>query len=310
MVKPGRPGLPAVADCGPSGLEWREAPDCRWPVAQATIAPGGLPSWKKCLGILGEVTGVPLRHVSPERTELDPANEGHAFCREAGRLECVRQGCQSFHVEMRWRAASQGAPAGIASCPSGFSLFAIAVHDGAAGVVEGGPVLACEPEKAMEQLKQRLARLGLISIPASMRELHAGTMRLNQEQFSGMLQLTQAILSHAPAPPPVHNKPEAICRAIQFVQEHLGEPLSIARVAKSACLSKGYFSKLFKQTVGLSFREYLSKVRVIHARKLLGTTNRRIGDIAFESGFESVPYFNRMFKRFTGITPRQMRTGG
>jgi len=279
------------------------------PPAIAATAPDEIPAWKRCLGILEEVSGFSLRHIPAERIEQEPANIGHAFCREMGQMQCVRQGCQSFHVEMRLRALAQGTHSVIVSCPSGFCLFLLTIHGGAGGLIEGGRILILQPEKAMEHLDKRLLRLGIAAIPESFRTQYSETRHLDLERLAGVIELVRNIIASVPAPPSVHNKPEAICKALQFIGEHLWEAITIEQAAKSACLSQGYFSKLFKQSTGLTFGEYLAKTRVARARTLLRTTGRRISEIAYESGFESIPHFNRMFKRFTGVTPRQMRTG-
>jgi len=52
------------------------------PPAIAATAPDEIPAWKRCLGILEEVSGFSLRHIPAERIEQEPANIGHAFCRE------------------------------------------------------------------------------------------------------------------------------------------------------------------------------------------------------------------------------------
>jgi len=264
-------------------------------------------AWKRSLCILEEVSGLSLRHIPADRIDNEPANEGHAFCREMGQMQCVREGCQAFHVEMRCRALSPGAPTFISSCPSGFSMFAIPVHRGECGLIEGGRVLTLKPEKAMENLDKRLLQLGIAAIPDSFRAEYAGTRQLEMERLTSVIALVRTILSSVPPPAPIHEKPQGISKALRFIDEHLGEPISVNQVAKSACLSQGYFSKLFKKTIGLNVGEYMARARVARARILLKTTGRRVGEIAFESGFESIPHFNRMFKRFTGMTPRQTR---
>jgi AraC-like DNA-binding protein len=68
-----------------------------------------------------------------------------------------------------------------------------------------------------------------------------------------------------------------------------------------------YFCKLFKKTTGLNFTAYLSRIRIEKAKSLLLNPNLRIGEAAFESGFQSITHFNRIFKKVTGLSPTRYR---
>ena len=81
--------------------------------------------------------------------------------------------------------------------------------------------------------------------------------------------------------------------------------LSVAAAAKIACMSYYHFCRLFKKVIGKTFVEYQNFIRIRRAEKLLITTDRTITNIAFETGFGSVAYFNRVFKRKLG-KPRQI----
>ena len=65
--------------------------------------------------------------------------------------------------------------------------------------------------------------------------------------------------------------------------------------------------KLFKESTGQSFNEYLVSYRMMIAQKRLGTTDDRIIDIAFDCGFSDAAYFATAFKKFCGMTPLQYR---
>ena len=65
-------------------------------------------------------------------------------------------------------------------------------------------------------------------------------------------------------------------------------------------------SKIMKH-VKVRFTEYITRLRVERAKQLLLNQNNRISEVAFEAGFQSIPHFNRSFKRVTGVTPTQSR---
>lgn len=96
-------------------------------------------------------------------------------------------------------------------------------------------------------------------------------------------------------------------KAVQYIAKHYAQPLTLEEVAKAVHLNPSYFSTLFKQSLGLSFREYLNMVRVEESKRLLTGTDYSIIDIAIATGFENQSYFSKVFKKYTGMTPRQFR---
>ena len=78
-------------------------------------------------------------------------------------------------------------------------------------------------------------------------------------------------------------------------------------IAASCGLSVSQFRKLFRQDVGISLPQYINNTRMSSAVYLLCNTDKQILNVALESGFENVSYFNKQFRKAFGITPRQMR---
>lgn len=100
---------------------------------------------------------------------------------------------------------------------------------------------------------------------------------------------------------------EIIKKAIQYISRHFTENLTLEEVAGHVHLNAAYFSSMFKQSTGSSFKEYLNMVRVEESKRLLANTDYTIVDIAIAAGFEDQSYFSRVFKKYTGLTPRQYR---
>jgi AraC-like DNA-binding protein len=98
-----------------------------------------------------------------------------------------------------------------------------------------------------------------------------------------------------------------IARARDFIDRNQAEDLSLEAVAKAVNTSTFYFCKMFKRATGLTFTEYLSRVRVEKAKSLLLNPHIRISEVAFEVGFQSLSQFNRVFKKITGQSPSQYR---
>ncbi len=100
---------------------------------------------------------------------------------------------------------------------------------------------------------------------------------------------------------------EVIRKAINFISQNYATSITLEAVANHVHLNPSYFSTIFKQSCGSSFKEYLNMVRVEESKRLLANTDYSIIDIAIATGFEDQSYFSKVFKKFTGLTPKQYR---
>jgi len=100
---------------------------------------------------------------------------------------------------------------------------------------------------------------------------------------------------------------DALSRLLGILCAHAGEPLTVSEMAGKAGLHPKYAFRLFKQNLGMTALEYLHRLRVSHAQRLLATTDRRIAEIAFESGFNSVSQFYETFRQICGESPGKFR---
>lgn len=100
---------------------------------------------------------------------------------------------------------------------------------------------------------------------------------------------------------------DIIKKAMLYISEKFNTPLSLEEVAAHVHLHPSYFSTIFKNVTGSSFKEYLNKIRIEESKLLLLNTDFSIIDIAIAVGFEDQSYFSKVFKKFTGTTPRQFR---
>jgi len=95
--------------------------------------------------------------------------------------------------------------------------------------------------------------------------------------------------------------------ALQFIATNYNQHLSVADVAGHVNLSPNYFSELFRKLVGVSFVDYLNRVRVEESKQLLLSRQGSLSEIAIAVGFPDQSYFCKVFKRVTGITPGAFR---
>ncbi len=104
--------------------------------------------------------------------------------------------------------------------------------------------------------------------------------------------------------------PSRLRQATEYINEHLAENPSLTEIAEMVQMSPYYFSRLFKQSVGLTPHQYLLLCRTEQAKRLLLSTNLSIAAIATQVGFVDQSHLTRHFKRQAGVPPSQFRTYG
>jgi AraC family transcriptional regulator len=96
-------------------------------------------------------------------------------------------------------------------------------------------------------------------------------------------------------------------QAIEYIQAHLGENLSLIEIANELGMSQYYFCHLFKRSTGMSPHQYLIHQRVEQAKHLLRQPERTITWVALECGFANQSHFAKCFRQCTGMNPNQFR---
>ncbi|HUC92206.1 MAG TPA: helix-turn-helix transcriptional regulator [Paenibacillus sp.] len=98
----------------------------------------------------------------------------------------------------------------------------------------------------------------------------------------------------------------ALCRNTIF--NRLYEDITLEQLAEVAGLNANYLSQLFKKEVGIPVSEYIQRERIEEAKKLLELTDMSLADIGVRLQFNDQSYFTKVFKKHTGMTPRQFRS--
>lgn len=98
--------------------------------------------------------------------------------------------------------------------------------------------------------------------------------------------------------------------AIHWLDERLGNAISVTELAEASGLSESHFRQRFHQEMGITPSDFIARRRVQRAKGLLKNSELTITEIAFQLGFQSSPYFAAVFKKLTGQTPSQFRESG
>ena len=95
--------------------------------------------------------------------------------------------------------------------------------------------------------------------------------------------------------------------AVLYIHTHFQKPISLDEVAQVAKYNSCYFSTAFRNELGVTFSEYLTKLRIEYAKKLLISTDEVVGEIGKRSGFLSPSTFLQSFKKYENMTPTAYR---
>jgi two-component system, response regulator YesN len=100
---------------------------------------------------------------------------------------------------------------------------------------------------------------------------------------------------------------EVIKRAINYINENYMNNITLDSISEYIHLNASYFSTLFKRETGMKFSDYLNKVRIEESKNLLKDGRYTMLEVSIEVGFEDQSYFSKVFKKVTGLTPKQCK---
>jgi len=256
-------------------------------------------------------TGVPLT--------LAPAS-GHAladgtFCVKGCLGDPSGTACQRKLLQAEKRAVTRTGPVQY-SCPSGLVkiLVPVFLNGRHAGSLLAGPFAmhALDGDR-LAHLVGRLDKLGLSDRADRLQETWRFTPQLSvaKSRAAGtLLQMFGKYLEECGKQLSATRgaSTSSLLRKIEvFLAECRDDHVSLKAVAACVNLSPCHFCSVFKKQTGLTFSQYRTRQRLEKACQLLADSERRVSDVAFEAGFESIPYFNRAFRRAFGCSPSEFR---
>ncbi len=99
----------------------------------------------------------------------------------------------------------------------------------------------------------------------------------------------------------------SINKAKEYINDHFDENIKLENICNFAGVSKNYFCNFFKKETGKNIWEYLTDIRISNAKKLLESTDLKNYEISLKIGYEDPAYFSKLFKKQTGLTPRDYK---
>jgi AraC-like DNA-binding protein/ligand-binding sensor protein len=260
-------------------------------------------------------TGLPLalRPVGSFHSPLHGSKNANPFCRLMSGSNKSCAACLRLNREVEESSTRE---ARTLVCDAGLSESAVPIRVGenVVGFLQTGQVFLRPPTAA--SLRKTLRRLEGTGLNASRPELekayfaarvltkanYGWTLRLLEIFAEHLSTLTnQLMVKQAAAELP------AVAKARVFIAEHQTEEISLGVVAHAVNMSAFYFCKTFRKVTGVTFVDYLARLRVESVKKLLLDPHKRISEAAFEAGFQSLSQFNRVFRRVAGEAPTVYR---
>lgn len=262
-------------------------------------------------------TGLPFALTPPETWGLPmrgDANE-NAFCHAMSDSSKTCAACLELQGKLSEKGAESSEPITM-KCFAGFCDTAVPVRLGESlvGFLRTGQVLTETPtEEEFDRTSQQLIRWGIDFDVKKLHDAYFASKVISNEQYNAMIRLLKvfadhlSMISNQVLVREENTENPMITRAKDYIERNQSEDISLAAVARAVNTSTFYFCKMFKKATGLTFTEYLGRVRVEKAKQLLLNPHVRVSEVAFEVGFQSLSQFNRVFKRITGQSPTDYR---
>jgi AraC-like DNA-binding protein/ligand-binding sensor protein len=271
--------------------------------------------WRDYEKAFAEATGLPLglRPVETFQFPLAGQKNENPFCALLARTNKSCSACLQMQQQIAEVAKVE---AQTLRCFAGLCDTAIPVRVGEnlIAFLQTGQVLLHRPSKReFKRVTRQLLQWGLEIDLKQVEEAYFQTRVVSKRQYESIIRLLAIFAQHLAA---LSNqlmvreeKAESpmIARARAYIAGHQSDELSLKEVARAVNTSAFYFCKMFKQAIGLTFTDYLARVRVEKVKNLLLNPHKRVSEAAFEAGFQSLSQFNRVFKKIEGLSPSDFR---
>lgn len=174
------------------------------------------------------------------------------------------------------------------------------------GYLMFGQISDLESEKELRAILKKAA--AKYSLPDT-REITEGIPLKTGEQIKAAAKIMEACTHYALLSQAVGLKRRNFSRMLDsYLKDRLGEPLPAQKIADNMGISRSKLYQQCQQYLGMGIGEYMKKLRLEKAQYLLKSTSLSVTEISGQVGFADYNYFCRVFRRETGISPKNYRT--
>lgn len=264
-----------------------------------------------------DATGFSLKLVHADPAVVPPARAGteNPFCAIMATTPACCAACLAVQRELQRRLAHKLAPHQVC-CFAGMTDLAVPIVVGGEhlATLVGGQVFQQKPtRRQFDRLVRQLHAWGMRNRAKELERAYFKTPVVSPKKTKAAMRLLSILATQLAEFAnrciliARHSEPLSVTDAKTFIHSRAGEQLSLHRVAEHVHVSERHLCKIFKESTGMTITEFLARVRVENAKKLLCDRRLRITDIAERAGFNSISQFNRVFRRYTRTSPTAYR---
>jgi AraC-like DNA-binding protein/ligand-binding sensor protein len=263
----------------------------------------------------GDSTELPLRLRPIEFWNLPHRNRPHEnpFCALMAQSNRTCAAC--LEVQQQAADSAKEGPTTV-TCFAGLCETAVPIRLGERliGFFVTGQVALRKPSKAhFRNITQKILQWGSQIDLKRLEDAYFHSKVLSARQYEATIRLLAifgkhfSLVANRVMLQDAQAEPQMIRRAKAYIAGHQTDPIGLDELAKAMHVSTFYFCKMFKKATGLTFTDYLGRVRVEKAKNLLLNPHLRVSEIAYAVGFQSLTHFNRLFRELTGDSPTKFR---
>ncbi len=262
-----------------------------------------------------EASGLPLaiRPIQSFQIAMQGKRNQNPFCALMAKSSKSCVACLEIQSKLEEEARLE--PKSL-SCFAGLcdTMVPIRVGERIIAFLQTGQVLLENPnDAAFSEITKKLLKWSMESDLKKFEEAYFQSKVLTPEQYQGFVRMLETFAAHLAlvgnsiAVSETKVEPDSVRKARSYIEENYDRPISLKEAAGVVNTSVRYFCKVFKNYTGITFVDYLTRLRIEKSKSLLLNPHRRISEVAFEVGFESLTQFNRSFKKYAGMTPTKYR---
>lgn len=284
------------------------------PLTYAEIAES--PLFRDFFALVAGLMGVPVRLMDDAgRMEMRHRHEKKRdlFCDVIRRSEKTNKLCQE--CDRRHASLAVKRKTGFAyRCHAGLYDVVVPVFDRethVATLITGRLLAEAHSEKKFSDFYRRFSHHSFDE--SELRKAYTATSFASEEKVQALAGLLQFFSTHVhevrltlKSLSGVKTRLE-IAQAQSYVRDHLGETIYLSEVCREIGLSPSHFSTIFRKETGLKFFDYVNRLRVAEAKKLLERTSASILEVALTCGFETLSHFNRVYRKLENQSPAELR---
>ncbi len=267
----------------------------------------------------GEATELPLTLRPLESWQLANRHQAHEnpFCAMMAQANRTCAAC--LEIQQRAVDGAGNGPATI-TCFAGLCDTAVPIKLGekTIGFLQTGQVAVEEvpSEVQFSRIASQILAWGSKIDLKQLKEAYFHSKVISRTQYAGAIRLLEifgkhlSLMANQIALREAEAESPLVRRARAYIAGHHEDPVSLEEVSNAMHVSTFYFCKMFKKATGLTFTDYLGRIRIEKAKTLLVNPHLRVSEIAYTVGFQSLTHFNRVFRNLTGESPSHFRTNG